>query len=139
MLRESYNSRCSTPRNTFDKKHDKSPNELSEKDLQIQVLRSENLSMKNQLENLVPNLLTKLPEYQSLVAEKKRLETEHLLAKECWGNENNALRVILEETEAVAINANLRYAEAATDRDLYQKMYLDFKKKKAKGSWFKRN
>ena len=124
MLRESYNSRCSTPRQLTHelKKFDKSPIDYSEKELQIQVLKTENLNLKHQIENIVPSLLMKLPEYQTLAAEKKRLETELVLAKECWGNENNSLRVLLEETEAIAINANLRYAEAATDRDLYQKI-----------------
>jgi hypothetical protein len=140
LLRDST-SRCSTPRNlTLEfKRNEKVLNEISEKEFQIQILKAENSSLKNQLENLVPSLITKLPEYQGLIAEKKRLETEMMLAKECWGNENNNLRVELEETEAVAINAKLRYAEAATDRDLYQKMYLDLKKSSSKKSWFKKN
>lgn len=141
QLRESYNSRCSTPRNLTleNKKNDKIHNELSEKELQIQILKSENNSLKNQMENLIPSLLNKHPEHQAVLAEKKRIENEFALAKECWANENCSLRNLVEETEAIAINANLRYAEAATDRDLYYKMYLDFKKSNTKRSWFKKS
>jgi chromosome segregation ATPase len=141
QLRESYNSRCSTPRNmTLEmKKSEKLHGEMSEKELQIQILKAENNSLKNQMENLVPTLLSKHPEHQTLLAEKKRLESEFALAKECWANENSNLRNLIEETEAIAINANLRYAQAATDRDLYYKMFLDFKKNNTKKSWFKKN
>lgn len=141
QMRESYSSRCSTPRKNFIEanKFDKSPLDGSEKDLQLQVLKAENLSLKHQIENIVPSLLVKLPEYQAIAAEKKRLENELVLSKEMWANENNILRTLLEETEAITINANLRYAEAATDRDLYQKMYLDSKKIGLKRSWFKKN
>lgn len=142
QLRESYQSRGSTPRSLpFDfKKSEKISNELSEKELQIQILKAENATLKSSIENLVPNLMNKLPEYQALVAEKKRIETEFVLAKECWGNENTSLRNALEETEAIAINSNLKYAEAATDRDLYYKMYLDMKNQKnpPRKSWFKK-
>ena len=140
QLRESYNSRCSTPRNhTLEsKKPDRLHNDISEKELQIQILKSENASLKNQIENLVPNLLTKHPEHQNVLAEKKRIETEFALAKECWANENSNLRILLEETETMVINSNLRYAEAATDRDLYYKMHLDYKKNNPKRSWFKK-
>lgn len=140
QLRESYNSRCSTPRNYAleSKKQDKLHNDVSEKELQIQILKSENASLKGQIENLVPSLLSKHPEHQSVLAEKKRIETEFALAKECWVNENSNLRSLLEETEAMVINSNLRYAEAATDRDLFYKMYLDYKKINPKKSWFKK-
>ena len=140
LLRESYNSRCSTPRkNAFEFNKLEKTAENSEKDLQIQILKTENLSLKNQLDGLVPSLLTKFPEYQSLAADKKRLETEITLGKECWENEIQKLKILLEETEVIAINANLKYAEAATDRDLFQKMFLDLKKTKSKRSWFKKN
>lgn len=141
QLRESYNSRCSTPRNYAleSKNKDKLHNDVSEKELQIQILKSENASLKSQFENLVPSLLSKHPEHQSVLAEKKRIETEFVLAKECWISENSNLRNLLEETEAMVINSNLRYAEAATDRDLFYKMYLDYKKNNPKKSWFKKS
>ena len=58
---------------------------------------------------------------ESLQAELKRLQTELLLSKEMWAEENNVLRTALMDAEKTAVDATTRYAEAAADRDSYIK------------------
>lgn len=61
-----------------------------------------------------------------------RLETQILKSRESWAEEINILRNLLSDTEQIAIQAKLKYAEAATDRDIYFKKFQDLSSEKPK-------
>ncbi|CAG9326915.1 unnamed protein product [Blepharisma stoltei] len=85
-----------------------------EKDALINALKEENLSMKKEFETL-----------------GRKTQKIKLLEEE-----NLKLQNRLKETECVAIQASINYAEAATDRDNYKMMYLELKN--GKKGWFRR-
>lgn len=76
-----------------------------------------------------------------LQADITRLEFQMMKSKEACAEENNLLRIAIEQTERVAIEAKMQYAEAATDRDIYLKQFHDLKesKKSRFHKIFKRN
>lgn len=116
-----------TPRrySNFDfKRNEKYVQELSEKNFQIMCLQGEKEALNKQLsEN--NNLLNEL---YLLQADNERLTAELAASQKGWETYIAGLTAELEQFEQVAIEAKQHYAEAATDRDVYYKMYLDYKK-----------
>jgi len=70
----------------------------------------------------------------TLQAELRRLQTELLLSKEMWAEENNTLRTALMDAEKTAVEATTRYAEAATDRDSLIKKYRELTRERDRRS-----
>jgi nucleoprotein TPR len=70
----------------------------------------------------------------TLQAELRRLQTELLLSKEMWADENNTLRTALMDAEKTAVEATTRYAEAAADRDSLIKKYRELTRERDRRS-----
>lgn len=96
-------------------------------------LTSQVYSLKKEIENLNganDNHIN--PELEIAKSDIIRLETQIIKSKETWAEEINTLRNSLTEIEQIALEAKLKYAEAATDRDIYFKKFQDLITEKPK-------
>ena len=90
--------------------------------VEIVALRQEHLMQSQALKDEVARLKSDVETWKADLA---RAQTELIGFKEAWVVESTELKKDLVEAEHQAIEAKMMYAEAATDRDIYLKMYKD--------------
>lgn len=127
-LREEVGSltrRCFTVANTFNQSKEEREALGKEGDrlkAEIVALRQEHLMQSQALKDEVARLKSDVETWKADLA---RAQTELIGFKEAWAVESTELKKDLVEAEHQAIEAKMMYAEAATDRDIYLKMYKD--------------
>lgn len=63
-------------------------------------------------------------------AEMNKWKAELESSRRIWSEERMSIMAEMQSTQMLAIDAKVQYAQAATDRDVYLKMYIDLKNEK---------
>lgn len=100
---------------------------------QVDNLTTQVYSLKKEIETLKSSSDNSInPDLEIVKAENVRLETQIMKSKESWAEEIKVMRNLLFDTEQITIQAKLKYAEAATDLDIYYKKFQDLSSEKPK-------